>query len=174
MISHKDSESENESPQFSYYEPNVLRMMKNMGYDLTNGLGLNFGKGRRILLRSFIPKGKIPDYYHRTRRELGYVSTPVPSASDSEGPSGHNCSSDTSSWESDVSVSNIFRELSVNMISTSHPEDGDEEMIQSDTNSWIKHLNALWDIRFEQREPPMEDRVTRSIWEMRLILSPSL
>ena len=33
-----------------------------------------------------------------------------------------------------------------------------EEMIQSDTDPWIKHLNALWDIHFEQREPPTEDR----------------
>ena len=39
-------------------------------------------------------------------------------------------------------------------------EDGDEEMIQSDTDPWIKHINALWDIRFEQREPPTEDKVT--------------
>ena len=46
------------------------------------------------------------------------------------------------------------------MISTSHLEDEDEEMIQSDTDPWIKHLNALWDIRFEQREPPTEDKVT--------------
>ena len=29
-----------------------------MGYDLTNGPGLNFSKGRRTLLRSFVPKGK--------------------------------------------------------------------------------------------------------------------
>ena len=67
-ITSKDSESENEPPQFSHYEPNILRMMENMGYDLTSGLGLNFGKGRRTLLRSFVPKGKAPDYYHRTRR----------------------------------------------------------------------------------------------------------
>jgi len=46
----EDSESENESPQFAYYEPNVLRMMENMGYDLANGPGLNFGKGRKTLL----------------------------------------------------------------------------------------------------------------------------
>jgi len=97
-----------------------------MGYDLTNRPGLNFGKGKRSLPRSFVPKGKAPDYYHQTRRGLGYVSTPVPSASDSEGPSGHNCSSDTSSWESDVSVSNIFKELSINMVSTSHLESEDE------------------------------------------------
>ena len=39
------------------------------------------------------------------------------------------------------------------------PKDGDEEMIQSDIDPWIKYLNTLWDIRFEQREPPTEDKV---------------
>ena len=44
-MSRKDSESENESPKFSNYEPNVLRMMeRSMGYDLTNGHGLNLAK----------------------------------------------------------------------------------------------------------------------------------
>ena len=50
LITREDSESENELTQFSHYEPNVLRMMENMGYDLTSSLGLNFGKGRRALL----------------------------------------------------------------------------------------------------------------------------
>ena len=86
--------------------------------------------------------------------------TPIPSASESEESLYHNYSSGTSSWESDVSVGNIFGELSVNMVSTSHLEDGDEEMIQSDTDPWIKHLNTLWDIRFEQRKPPKVDKVT--------------
>jgi len=44
--------------------------MKNIGYDLTSGPGLNFGKGRRTLLRFFVSKGKSPDYYHWTRRGL--------------------------------------------------------------------------------------------------------
>ena len=47
------------------------------------------------------------------------------------------------------------------MVSTSHLEDEDEEMIQSDTDPWIKHLNTLWDICFEQREPPTEDKVAQ-------------
>jgi len=46
LMSREDSESENESPQFYHYEPNVLRIMESIGYDLTNGPGLNFGKGR--------------------------------------------------------------------------------------------------------------------------------
>ena len=45
-----ESESEKEPPQFGHYGPNALRMMESMGYDLTNGPGLNFGKGRRTLL----------------------------------------------------------------------------------------------------------------------------
>ena len=47
------------------------------------------------------------------------------------------------------------------MISTSHLEDEDEEIIQSDTDPWIKHLNTLWDILFGQCEPPTEDKVTQ-------------
>jgi len=142
-MTQESSESDDEPWQLSHYEPNVLRMMENMGYDLTRSPGLNFGKGRRTLLQSFIPKRKTPDYYHRTRRGLGYVSTPVPSASGSEGSLYHNHSSGISLWESDVSVGNIFRELSVNMVSTSHLKDGDDEMIQSETDPWIKHLNTL-------------------------------
>ena len=46
------------------------------------------------------------------------------------------------------------------MVLTSHSEDGDEEIIQSDTDPWIKHQNNLWAIHFEQRESPIEDKVT--------------
>ena len=60
------------------------------------------------------------------------MSTPIPSASKIEESLYHNHSSGTSSWELDVSVDNIFKDLSVNMVSTSHPEDRDEKIIQSD------------------------------------------
>jgi len=63
-MNYEDSKRETEPPQFSHYEPNVLRMMKDMGYDLISGHGLNFSKGRRMRLQSFVPKGKAPDYYH--------------------------------------------------------------------------------------------------------------
>ena len=36
-----------------------------------------------------------------------------------------------------------------------------EELIQSDSDSWIKHLNTLWDTRFEQRKPPTENKVAQ-------------
>jgi len=53
------------------------------------------------------------------------------------------------------------------MVLTSHLEDDGEdtfeyeELIQSDSDSWIKHLNTLWATRFEQCEPPTEDKVTQ-------------
>ena len=54
----EDLESETELPQFSHYEPNVLKMMENIGYDLTSGPGLNFSKGRRTLLDPSFQKEK--------------------------------------------------------------------------------------------------------------------
>ena len=71
------------------------------------------------------------------------MSTPISSASESEESLYYDQSSYTLSWESDVSVSGILKELSVNMVSTSYPKDGDGEMIQSDIDPWIKHLNTL-------------------------------
>ena len=52
------SESENEPPQFSHYEPNVLRMMENMRYDLTNGPGLNLAKEGEHYFDPSFQKGK--------------------------------------------------------------------------------------------------------------------
>jgi len=49
-------------------------MMKRMGYSLNREDGLNFDKGRRIPLQPFIPEGKPPNYYDRTRSGLGYVT----------------------------------------------------------------------------------------------------
>ena len=135
-MSRQESKSESESPQFTHYEPSILRMMESMGYDLTNSPGLNFGKGRRTLLQSFIPKRKTPDYYHRTRMGLGYVSTLIPSASESDESLYLNHSSGTSSWESDVSIGGIFKEFSVNMISTSHQEEEDEKNDLVRYKSW--------------------------------------
>ena len=72
-------------------------MMERIGYDLTKGSGLNFGKGKRALLHSFVPKGKSPDYYHKTRKGLDYVSTSVSLDSESEEEVYHDSSSATSS-----------------------------------------------------------------------------
>ena len=76
------SEEDDEPPQFTQYGQNAHYIMGRMGYDLAKGPGLNFGKGRRTPLRSFVPKGKAPNYY-QTRKGLGYVSTPSGSGSES-------------------------------------------------------------------------------------------
>jgi len=56
-------------------------MIEKMGYNLTKRSGLNFSKGRRTLIRSFVPNEKAPDYY---RMGLGYVSTPASSDFEAE------------------------------------------------------------------------------------------
>ena len=108
-----------------------------------------------------MPKGNAPDYYHKTRRGLGYVSTPISFEPESGDYAYHDHSSGTSSWDSDVSIGHIFKTLSVNMTSTNHLEDESEdvELIQSNTDPWIKYLSTLWDTCFEQREPPTDDKV---------------
>ena len=79
-----------------FWVPSILSLrakltplMKKMGYDLAKSSNLNFGNGKRALLWSFVPKGKIFDYYHKTWRGLGYVSILVPSNSESKEFSCH-------------------------------------------------------------------------------------
>jgi len=109
-----------------------------MGYDFVKKSGLNFGKEKWALLYSFVPKGKDPDYYHKTQRGLDYVSTPVSSDPESEEEVYHDSSSAISSWDSDVKVGDIFKSFSDNKVSASHFEDDGEdtleheELIQSD------------------------------------------
>ena len=104
-------------------------MMERMVYDLTKGSGLNFGKGKRVPLCSFVLKGKDPDYYYKTRRALGYVSMPV--SSKFKEKVYHDSSSAMLSWNSDISVSDIFKYLLVNMVSTSHLENDEEDTFRS-------------------------------------------
>ena len=59
-------------------------MMERMVYDFTKESDLNFSKGKRALLRLFVPKDKDPHYYHKTRRGLDYVSTLVSPDPESE------------------------------------------------------------------------------------------
>ena len=59
-------------------------MMKEMGYDLRRGEGLNFGKGGRIPLQPFVMKGKPANYYDQTHRELGYITSSIQSDSEFE------------------------------------------------------------------------------------------
>ena len=78
-------------------------MMKEMGYDLHRGEGLNFGKGQCIPLQPFVPKGKPVNYYDQSCRGLGYITQSIQSDSEYD-KSLPSHSSDSSNWESDVSV----------------------------------------------------------------------
>ena len=69
LIAYESSGDGSESPQFSHYEQKSCHMMERMGYDLTKRSNLNFGKGKRALLRSFVLKDKNPDYYHKTEED---------------------------------------------------------------------------------------------------------
>src|SRR4051812_6091391 len=100
-------------------------MMQQWGYDLEEKPGLNYGKGMRALPLPFVPEGKEANYYQETRRGLGYISPPPRS---SHRPAcvkkiSHDHSSDTSSWESDVSIGALFKDLSINMVSAGPLED---------------------------------------------------
>src|SRR4051812_45352020 len=123
--------------------------------------GMNYGKGVRALPLPFVPKGREASYYQETKRGLGYVSPP---ARPGHSPSyvkmtSHDHSSDTSSWESDASIGTLFEGLSINMVSADPLEDledmgCDDSFFEDDNDPWIRHLNTLWDIHFELREPP--------------------
>jgi len=70
-----------------------------------------------------VPKGKPENYYDKTRRGLGYVTSPPSTSIRSEDnkpiPSR---SASSSEWESDVSVGTMFENLSVYMTSSSQLE----------------------------------------------------
>jgi len=75
---------------------------------------LNFGKGRRGLLRNFVPKGKPANYYDKTHKGLGYVTPPtLLQFEDNESIPSHSATS--SEWESNVSIGMLFKNLSINM-----------------------------------------------------------
>jgi len=54
------------------------------------------------------------------------------------------------------------------MVSTSHPKDGDEQMIQLDTDPWIKHLNLSGIFALNNANHQQKIRKHRLIWEMKL------
>jgi len=74
-----------------------------------------------------VPKGNAPDYYHKTHRGLGYVTTPASSDQESDEANFNGHSSGTSSWDSDSSIGDVFRALSVNMVAVDHLKEDDED-----------------------------------------------
>jgi len=131
--------------------------MKEMGYDVRRGKGLNFGKGQCIPLHPFVPKGKPANYYDQTRRGLGYTTLSVQSDSEYE-KSLPSHSSDSSDRSSDVSVGIAFKKLFVNRTSNSQMEP-EEDTEPFDTDPWARQLDLQWEKHFEQRDPPIEDKV---------------
>ena len=79
-----NSEEELPPPQFYHYSRTSRKIMERMGYNLRQGDDLNFGKGHRIPLQPFVPKGKPQNYYDRTCRRLGYVTPPEQSKPEDE------------------------------------------------------------------------------------------
>lgn len=79
-------------------------------------------------------KGKDINYYHRIRRGLGYVFDPLTSTSESNDSIFHDHSSSNSSWDLDNSIGEMFRRLSINMVSTSRP--GEDDHSHSHPRDW--------------------------------------
>ena len=53
----------------------------------------------------------------------------------------------------------MFKSLMANMATTDYLENDEDDQLPSYPDHWIQHLNSQWDVRFEQREPPTEDKV---------------
>lgn len=117
-----------------------------MRYDFKEKLGLNYEKGIWVPI-SYLSGCNVKNY-RTIKKGLGYISNPVTLEFDFDESIYHNLSSSTSSWESDVSNGAIFKGLSVNMVSTRHPDE-DNILFHSEDDPWIKHLNALLDTCIE-------------------------
>src|SRR5436190_22714236 len=82
-----------------------------MGYRFEDKEGLNGDRGRKARLEAFNSRG------WKDHRGLGYSSTPDQSDVDSNPLARYDHSSDTSSFNSDVTVGTLFEPVSVNMAS---------------------------------------------------------
>jgi len=149
-----DSDKDLEPSQFFHYARSAHCMMKEMGYDLHHGENLNFRKGRRIPLQPFVPKEKPANYDDQTRRGLGYFTPSVQSNLKFE-KSLPSHSSDSSDWESNISVGVAFKKLFPNITSTSQVEEmrtlSHSTLISA---TWSSMEEALWATR-----SPIEDKV---------------
>ena len=115
-----------------------------MGYNLQHGKGLNFRKGKHAFLRNSVPRGKLANYYDNTRRGLGYVTPTLPTTvrpKDKKPIPSRSVSS--SEWDSDVSVGTLFKELTVNMTSSTQLEPAKA----TDEEQWAQQLDLQWEKR---------------------------
>lgn len=83
-------------------------MMKKNGLEHDRKYRLNISKWRQNILCSFVLEGKGLDYYHKTRRGLGYVSTRSISEVESEKIAQTGVDNDTPNWDSSGNTSAIF------------------------------------------------------------------
>ena len=142
-----------------------------MGYSLQRGNGLNFKKGRHDFLHNSVPKGIPVNYYDKTRRGLGYVTPPsFTSVQPKDNKPIPSRSASSSEWDSDVSVGTMFENLFVNMTLSNHLEPAEA----IDIEPWAHQLDFQWEKRFEQREPPIEDKVIYINLVVKMTLNPSL
>src|SRR4051812_47470856 len=142
-------------------------MMEHWGYRFEDMEGLNYGKGHKILLENFELHDK------NDHRGLGYSSTPDKSDVDSNPLARYDHSSNTSSFNSDVSVGTLFEPVSVNMVSAQpEPDDDKIELIDTKNDPWIKHLNMLWTSASNNESHPQIMPCSKFIWATRPTRSP--
>src|SRR5204863_8524837 len=131
-------------PDYSWVSPKVTSMMERWGYSFEDKEGLNYGKWRRTPLEACNARG-VKDH-----RGLGYSTAPDQSDVGSNPLARYDHSPDTTSFSSNPSIVTLFEPVSVNMVSAQpEPDDDEIELINTEDDPWIRHLNMLWDIRFE-------------------------
>lgn len=90
----------------------------------------------------FISRGNNSNYYHKTCRELGYVTTFASSEREYTDSTELENYKEIVEWNFDVSTSVVLKAFVVNMVYVSHEEPD---------NAWTHHMDIKWDIRFELR-----------------------
>lgn len=73
--------------------------------------------------------------------------------------------------DSDDGLGVLFRNLA-NMISTSLIQDENNELTLLQDDPWAKHVDVQWNMHFEQREPPTEDKIVYANMGDENILKP--
>lgn len=89
--------------------------MENIRYHFKDKLVLNFGKGVRTHPLPSVPKYKSIDYYHITKRGLGYIFDFNAPVTKSDGSASQSHLSSTSSWDSDYSIEELFNYFTIKM-----------------------------------------------------------
>lgn len=116
--------------EFNQLNSKVICMVQNMGCNFRDKHVLNFSKGVRTQPLPSTLNGKSNDYYHRTKRELGYIFDFYASTSEFDDSVCHKHLSIMLSWETDYCIRELFMGLRVNMALISHlVEDEDEGIL---------------------------------------------